>query len=238
MELQNKHIVVSGGSKRIGLELNRYFLQQSAFVTCLFRSSTQDLEELARQYPERFRSIRYDLTDSSSLAKASQTLGESARRVDVLINVASDFFRTPLGSITQDQWDRLFDTNVKGHFFLIQNLLPLLAKPSVIINVVDIFATKPLRGYSPYTSAKGALLTLTRNLAAELAPVTRVNAVSPGAVLLPENFTEEERVQHSKNNLLGRLGCPQDIVEAISFLIGNDYITGLNLKVDGGSSLL
>lgn len=238
MDLQAKHIVVSGGSKRIGLELTRFFLKEKGFVTCLFRSRSSEIKQLESDYPEHLRCLSYDLTDFGSLDRAGKSLSEAGRSVDALINVASDFFRTPLGTISQDQWDRLFDTNIKGHFFLIQALLPLLAKPSVIINLVDIFAEKPLRGYSPYAAAKGALLTLTRNLAAELAPHTRVNAVSPGAVLLPDSFTEEEKSKHTQNNLLGRLGHPNDIVEAISFLVKNDYITGFNLKVDGGSSLL
>ncbi|NBX92011.1 MAG: SDR family oxidoreductase [Proteobacteria bacterium] len=238
MQITQKHILVVGGSKRIGLELTRRFLKEGSFVSCLYRTLSPELESLKQQYSENLICIPFDLSSLISLSQAANQVSAWKPSIDALIMVASSFYRTPLSEVTESQWDELFDTNVKGHFFLIQQLLPTLAPQSGVITLVDMFAVKPLRGYSAYTSAKGAFLTLTRNLAKELAPKTRVNSISPGAVLLPEDFSPEESAHHATRNLLGRLGSPEDIVNATLFLLENDYVTGLNLHVDGGASLL
>lgn len=236
--LKNRHIVVVGCSRRIGLLISQRLLEAGCHVSGLFRTSSSEIKQLKTQFESSLDTFCYDLRKPETAHNLVNEIKKKQRPVFALIHVASQFFRTPLNQVTTDSWDELFDTNVKGHFFLTQAFIPHLDKPSHIINLVDIFATKPLRGYLAYTAAKGALLTLTKNLANELAPHTQVNAVSPGPVLLPENFTEEEKRIHASRTLLGRTGSPEDIWNAIYFLLNNRYITGQNLRIDGGSSLV
>jgi len=238
MKLENAHIVILGAGKRIGLHLTQRFLEAGAKVTALHRSPSPEIEKLASQFPKRLVSLLFDLTHFSESPATAQKTTKEFGKISGIVTLASQFYSTPLQSVTPSQWDELFDTNVKGHFFLLQSMLPYLTPSSHILALVDIFARKPLRKYLPYASAKGALLTLTRNLAWELAPHTRVNSISPGPVLLPESFSAEQAKAHQGRTLLGRLGSPEDIWEAARFLFSNEYLTGVDLAVDGGSSLV
>ena len=227
-----------GSSRRIGLYLTEKLLESGCKVSGLYRTPSPELTSLKSLFPDRLHLDCFDLRDVRTAGPLAAKIHQQNGRIFGVIHVASQFFKTPLGQVTSNAWDELFDTNVKGHFFLTQALAPYLEAPSHLINLVDIFSTKPLRNYLAYTAAKGALMTLTRNLANELAPNTRVNAISPGPVLLPEGFSEEEKLQHSKNTLLGRTGDPSDIWSAVHFLLNSNYITGINLCVDGGSFLM
>jgi pteridine reductase len=238
MTSENRHIVVVGCARRIGLTLTQRFLECGYRVSGLYKTESSELSLIQKRFGDRFTAFPFDLRKPDQAAEMAQKAVRQNGSVFALIPVASQFYRTPLGQVTEASWDELFDTNVKGHFFLTQAFLSHLERPSHIINLIDIFSFKPLRGYIAYTAAKGALLSLTRNLANELAPYTQVNAISPGPVLLPENFTEEEKSLHCSRTLLGRTGSPTDIWNAVQFLLASRYITGMNLCVDGGSSLM
>lgn len=237
MVLKNKHVVVAGCARRIGLDLTTRLLESGCRVSGLYRTHSEDLHSLKNGFGERIHLLPFDSGEPRKAGDVARKATEKHGNVFALIHVSSQFYRTPLGAVTSESWDELFDTNVKGHFFLGQAFASHFENPSHLITLVDIFAEKPLRGYLAYTAAKGALLTLTRNLANELAPNTRVNAISPGPVLLPENFSEEEKALHANRTLLGRTGSAEDIWNAVEFLLKSTYITGVNLKVDGGSSL-
>lgn len=231
------HWVVVGCSRRLGLYITTKLLAEGAIVTGLYRELSESLVELKNSHPQKLSLLSVDLTKlDSSLSELSAHFQTQTKLAGV-IHLASQFFPTPLTSLTSKEWDVLFDTNVKGHVFLTQLFLPFLSRPSSIIHLADIYATKPLRNYLAYAAAKGALLTTMRNLALELAPHIRVNAISPGSVLLPETFTEEDIKKHKDHSLLKRLGNPEDIWNAFYFLSRNQYVTGINLKVDGGTSL-
>lgn len=233
----NQHWVVVGCSRRLGLYITTKLLAKGATVTGLYRELSESLVELKNSHPQKLSLLSVDLTKlDSSLSELSAHF-QTQTKISGVIHLASQFFPTPLTSLTSKEWDVLFDTNVKGHVFLTQLFVSFLKRPSSITFLVDIYATKPLRNYLAYAAAKGALLTTMRNLALELAPHTRVNAISPGSVLLPENFSEEDIHKHQENTLLKRLGDPEDIWNAFYFLSHNQYITGVNLKVDGGTSL-
>ncbi|MFM8269962.1 MAG: SDR family oxidoreductase [Pseudomonadota bacterium] len=238
MPLDNRHGVVVGCSRRLGLLITRKLLESGFRVSGLYRRSSPELRALELLYPDRLKTFAYNLQELEKLQELVSHLIRGFGSVFALFHVASQFYKTPLGQVSPASWDELFDTNVKGHFFICQALIPHLERPSHIINLVDIYATKPLRGYLAYAAAKGAFLNLTKNLAYELAPHTQVNAISPGPVLLPENFTDDEKKIQESRTLLGRTGTPEDIWNAISFLLANRYITGENLCVDGGSSLV
>lgn len=233
----DQHWVVVGCSRRLGLFMTRKLIEEGAKVTGLYREISDPISELKAQFPCQLTLKAYDLRKMELLDGSLETLFQGSDKIDGVIHLASQFFPTPLLKVKVSDWDILYDTNVKGHFFLTQLLIPYLKIPSSIIYIVDIYATKPLKNFIAYASAKGALLSLMKNLALELAPQIRVNAISPGSVLLPESYNQEEIDRHIENTLLKRLGSPEDIYQAFDFLSRNSYLTGVNLKVDGGTSL-
>jgi pteridine reductase len=161
-------------------------------------------------------------------------------RLDILVNNASTFYPTPLGSVTEAQWDELIGSNLKAPLFLCQAALPALRDAKgVIVNIVDVHAQRPLRNHPLYGAAKAGLAMLTRSLAKDLGPEIRVNGVSPGAILWPEAGMPE----HIQKNIireiaLKRPGEPADVAAAVVFLVRDaPYVTGQILAVDGGRSV-
>ena len=146
--------------------------------------------------------------------------------------------KTPLGTVAPERWDELLNTNLRAAFFTAQRAAPALrAAGGAIINIADVGALRPWRNYTPYLVSKGGIVTLTEALAKDLAPEVRVNAVAPGPVLLPDDWTEEQAAKTAKGVLLGRVGTPEDVAGAVVFLAQADYITGVVLPVDGGQRL-
>jgi len=233
----NQHWVVVGCSRRLGLFIARKLIEEGAKVTGLYREISDPISQLQAQFPSQLILQSYDLRKMELLENSLDTLFQGPDKIDGVIHLASQFFPTPVLKVKVSDWDILYDTNVKGHFFLSQLLIPYLKSPSSIIYLVDIYASKPLKNFVAYASAKGALLSLMKNLALELAPKIRVNAISPGSVLLPDSYGQEEIERHIENTLLKRLGSPEDIYQAFCFLSRNSYLTGVDLKVDGGTSL-
>lgn len=240
MHLRDKHIFITGGAKRLGRALADRLLDEGAKVCITYRSSAQEAHALvdsAKKHGRHAHCVPADLTDCTAI----QTAVADARRVlgsiSVLINCASDFYPTP--HVTEAQWDSLLDTNLKGQFFFAQACEEdLKSNNGVMINFADVNGEHPLRRFTPYVISKAGVLMMTRNLALEWAPHVRVNSISPGPVLLPENFTEDQTQRAVETTLLKRIGTPKDIVEGVLFLLRNDYMTGVNLCVDGGSSLV
>lgn len=232
------HWLVAGASKRLGLLLTRKLLEQGARVSALYRTLTPELQELCQKYPHQCALFSFDLCETDAFPALIKTITERQGLLAGLLLVASEFYKTPWGMVSERDWDNLFATNVKGHTFLAQACSASLEPQSQIIALADIFGNKPLRAYVAYAAAKAALLSVVRNLAKELAPHVRVNAISPGPVLLPESFSPEEEAQHAERTLLGKLGTPEDIWQAVQFLMECSYITGMNLNVDGGASLI
>ena len=160
--------------------------------------------------------------------------------LNVLVNNASSFYPTPLGAISESDWADLIGSNLKAPMFLSQAALPQLRKKGGnIVNIVDIHARRPLSGHVVYGPAKAALEMLTRTLAKELAPEIRVNGVSPGAILWPEQGMASKAKQSILDQIpLGRCGSPADIAGCVLFLVRDaDYVTGQVIAVDGGRSL-
>ncbi|HEY6452259.1 MAG TPA: SDR family oxidoreductase, partial [Steroidobacteraceae bacterium] len=160
--------------------------------------------------------------------------------LDLLVNNASSFYPTPLGSITSAQWDDLIGTNLRAPLFLAQAAAhPLRLRRGALINIVDIHGLRPLRDYAVYCTAKAGMIMLTRSLARELAPEVRVNGIAPGAILWPEAGMDEER----KTRILGqiplhRTGSPEDIARAVLFFAADaPFVSGQILAVDGGRSV-
>jgi pteridine reductase len=230
MVLKDKHVLIVGGTKRIGLALAERAVAEKARVSVTYRTTKNT-------NPSVF-AVQADLKKIDTIALAVSDATSKQGPVDILINSASQFYPTPALSCKSEQWNELFESNIKGQFFFAQAVASAMLKGTggVVINIADVNAEHPIRNFTPYLAAKAALLQMTRSLALEWAPKIRVNAISPGPVLIPEGFTEEQKARAIESTLLKRLGSPNDIVEGIFFLIRNDYMTGFNLVVDGGYS--
>ena len=161
-------------------------------------------------------------------------------RLDALVNNASGFFPTPVGEATPAQWDALFATNARAPLFLAQAAAPHLARNGgAIVNLTDLYGERPLAGHSIYCMAKAALMMATRSLALELGPQVRVNAVSPGAILWPEDGGDDAARQAMlQRTPLARTGTPEEVAEAVRWLLQDaTYCTGQVIHLDGGRRL-
>ncbi len=242
MELAAKHVLITGAAKRIGRHIAEALLKKGARLSAHYHHSQEGIQELV-QLGERLANpvtaIQADLRDTEAIKKSVHFAIDKKGPVEILINGASVFYPTPSAQCTEPQWDDLMNVNLRGQFFFaVAVASSMSSKGGVILNIADVHASKPIRNYTPYAASKAGLIMMTRNLAKEWAPYIRVNSISPGPVLLPQNYSPQQRARSAERTLLKRIGSPEDILQAVLFLIGNDYITGFDLKVDGGRSLV
>jgi pteridine reductase len=242
--LENKVVLVTGAARRIGAVIARTLHHEGAKVAIHYRGSAAAAAELVTALnalrPESAATFRADLLDDSAVTALVSEVVAWAGRLDVLVNNASSFYPTPIGTITTEQWDDLVGTNLKAPLFLSQAAAPALRESrGVIVNIVDIHAQRPLREHPVYGPAKAGLAMLTRSLAKDLAPDVRVNGVSPGAILWPENDMDDAAKRAILGQVpLGRAGKPDDIAGAVLFLARDAaYVTGQIIAVDGGRSI-
>ena len=239
--LQGRVILISGAAKRVGAVMARHLHRAGATLALHYRTARQEAETLAAELnaerPHSVLTLSADLCDTTALPSLVTQTVTRFGQLDVLINNASSFYPTPIGSIGLSDWHDLVGSNFQAPLFLAQAAAPELKKRhGVIINITDIHAERPLKNYPLYSASKGALLSLTRALAIELAPEIRVNAVAPGPILWPEDgqIDLQEQDDIIKHTLLKRSGQPADIAAAVLFLITAAYITGQVINVDGG----
>lgn len=242
--LDNKIVLVTGAARRIGAAIVTRLHDNGARVAIHYRGSSADAEQLAaslnQDRDDSATTYQGDLHDTAGLTDLVESVVAWGGRLDGLINNASSFFPTPVGSITEEQWNELIGTNLKVPLFLSQAAAPHLRKcGGAIINIVDIHSQRPLRNHAVYGSAKAGLAMLTRSLAKDLAPDVRVNGISPGAILWPEDgMTEKVQQAILKQIPLQRTGDPEDIAACALFLLRDaTYVTGQIIAVDGGRSI-
>ncbi len=242
--LNNKVALVTGAARRIGAVIARTLHSHGADVAIHYRGSADEagalVEELNASRADSAAAFAADLTDVAAIEQLAAQVTGWRNRLDVLVNNASSFYPTPAGTITEAQWNDLVGTNLKAPLFLSQAALPALrAAGGVIVNIVDVHSTHPLRDHPVYGPAKAGLAMLTRSLAKDLAPDVRVNGVSPGAILWPENDMDEDtRAAILKQVPLARPGDPADIAGAVLFLVRDaTYVTGQVIAIDGGRSI-
>jgi pteridine reductase len=244
--MQGKVILVTGGARRVGAATCRRLHAQGANLVVHYRASESEARaleaELEQVRPGSVALVQADLLETANLPHLLDETVSHFGRLDALVNNASSFFPTPLGEVTEDGWEDLIGSNLKAPLFLSQAAAPQLKRQrGCIVNIVDIHSEWPLKRYVVYNAAKGGLASLTRSLAAELAPEVRVNGISPGPILWPEagEWMDEASRQHIiGRTLLKRTGEPDDIARTVSFLIADaPYITGQIIAVDGGRSV-
>lgn len=242
--LNNKVALVTGAARRIGAVIARTLHSHGADVAIHYRGSADEAGALVEEFnaarADSAAAFAADLTDVAAIEQLAAQVTGWRNRLDVLVNNASSFYPTPAGTITEAQWNDLVGTNLKAPLFLSQAALPALrAAGGVIVNIVDVHSTHPLRDHPVYGPAKAGLAMLTRSLAKDLAPDVRVNGVSPGAILWPENDMDEDtRAAILKQVPLARPGDPADIAGAVLFLVRDaTYVTGQVIAIDGGRSI-
>lgn len=241
--LDNKTALITGGARRIGATISRYLHAAGMDVIIHYRQSQAEAEALAGELnASRSGSatcLRADLTETDSLQSLVHDARRFKGRLDALINNASVFYPTPIESLNESHWNELIDVNLKAPLFLAKYAAAeLRQRHGCIVNLTDIHAERPLKEHPVYSAGKAGLVMLTMALAKELAPEVRVNGVSPGAVLWPEEMDQETQEQILSRIMLKRRGEPEDIAKAVLYLVRDaDYITGHIITVDGGRTL-
>jgi pteridine reductase len=242
--LAGKTVLITGAAKRVGAEIARLMHACGANLVLHYRSSAEDAAALASELNEiRPASAVCTECDLLQVAQLPGLVGralEAFGALDVLINNASTFFPTPVGDITEIDWDDLLGTNLKAPLFLSQAAAPALhERQGLIINIADIHGMRPLRRYPVYSVAKAGLIMLTKSLARELGPHVRVNAVAPGPVMWPADGLDQAlQAEIISRTALRRPGSAAEVARACLFFASNaSYITGQVIAVDGGRSI-
>ena len=237
-------VLITGAARRVGAVIARR-LHAAGYDLALHHrhaaaEATTLAAELQAQRADSVLLLQAELAEFDRLPElVAKTVGRYGR-LDALVNNASAFYPTPVGGVTPAQWDELFASNARAPFVLAQAAAPhLAASGGAIVNLVDIYAERPLAKHPVYCMAKAALLMMTQSLAVELGPAVRVNAVAPGAVMWPEagkTYTDQQKLIEA--TALKRAGAPDDVAEAVRWLLEDArYCTGQVIRVDGGRTL-
>jgi pteridine reductase len=243
MDIKNKSVLITGGAVRIGREISLKMAEIGARVFCHYYKSSQaayTLKEECEKKGFRIHLLQADLTRIKSAESLIQKVIQLAGSIDILINNAAVFYDTPLGTITERQWDRLFNLNLKAAFFCSQKAGQFMQKQGngKIINIGDVSGEKIWPDYIPYCLTKNALIAMTKGLAKALAPEVLVNCINLGPIMFPENYQEAQKQRALNSTLLKRQGDAKEVAEAVHFLVVNaDYVTGTTLNIDGGRSI-
>lgn len=235
---------MTGAARRIGATVARALHREGATVVLHYKASAVEAKALQAELnalrADSCFLLQADLLATEQFPNLISRLVEQTGRLDVLINNASSFYPTPLGSIQEQQWEDLIGANLKAPLFLSQAALPYLRQShGTIINIADVHGLRPLPEFSVYCTAKAGLIMLTQVLARELGPQIRVNGIAPGAILWPERpISEEQRTELLAKTALERMGSPEDIARTVLFLVRDaSYMTGQVIAVDGGRLL-
>ena len=244
--MQGGVVLVTGAARRIGAAIARRLHAAGARTVLHYHRSRDEAErlcaELNGQREASCTTVSHDLLDTDGIPGLVERAAGAFGRLDGLVNNASSFYATPVGSITAAQWHDLMGSNLRAPLFLAQAAAPFLARSKgAIVNIVDIHAERPLKSFVVYSIAKAGLAGLTRSLALELAPDVRVNGVAPGSILWPDDgkhFDPAEQGRIVATTPLARVGGPDDIAGAVKYLLFDaPFVTGQILAVDGGRGI-
>ena len=242
--LSGKVALITGAARRIGAAISRCLHADGANIVVHYRSSAADAKTLCDELnairPNSAMSVQADLTAIAQLPDLIAATTAWHGTLDILVNNASSFYPTPIGEISEDNWNDVVGANLKAPLFLSQAALDGLRQArGVIINIVDIHSQRPLRDHAVYGSSKAGLAMLTRSLAKDLAPEIRVNGVSPGAIMWPEaELSDATKTAILEQIPAGRIGNTNDIAGCVLYLVRDaTYVTGQIIAVDGGRSI-
>jgi len=239
-----KTALVTGAAARIGASICKTLHGRGCDVLLHYNSNRESAQQLAdklnKERPQSVFPAQADLSSPAGLQNLVEQTRKHFGQLDVLVNNASRFYPTAVGKTQAWQWDDLVNSNLRGPYFLVQSLLDeLRTAGGAVINIVDIHAERPMPGHAVYCMSKAGLAMMTQSLAQELGPAVRVNGVSPGAILWPDNEPDSaEKIAILDRTVLGRTGEADDIASAVAYLaLDAPYVTGQILAVDGGRSV-
>jgi pteridine reductase len=238
MKLAGGVALVTGAGRRVGKALALALGEESMRVAVHYNTAREGADEVVQQIAERggeAETFAADLADPAAPAELVDRVQQRFGSLDVVINSAAVMEQTPVGEVTLEMWDRIFAVNLRAPFFIAQAAAPYLREArGAIVNIADLAAFESWPGYVPHSISKAGIVKMTSALARVFAPDVRVNAIAPGAVLLPEDWDEASGEKLSDTTPLGRLGDPEDVVDAMLYLLRAGYVTGETLIVDGG----
>jgi len=249
MNPQGKTALVTGGAVRVGRAMTLALARSGANVVVHYNSSAGPAEETAaeaRALGVEALIVQADLSNPEAVAGLVCAVETTFGGVDILVNSASPFVRKALHETTLEDWHFVLGALLDGPFLLAQAFAPgMMARgagevgnTNLIVNILDQAAFAPFPAYLAHSVGKHGLLGLTRNLAVALAPSVRVNAIVPGPVLPPPDYTPEQNARIAEKTPLKRWGTPDDVVKALLYFVDADYVTGDVLFVDGGERWL
>lgn len=238
MDLDGKVVLVTGAGTRVGraiaVALGKAGMRVGVHYYGSEKGARQTVDEILAAGSDA-RTLPGDLTDPATGPRVVEHISKVFGSLDVLVNSAAVMLRTPIGEVLVEDWDAMFALNLRAPFFLSQSAARVMKdRGGVIINIADLAAFESWRNYIPHSITKAGIVQMTRGLAHALAPKIRVNAIAPGAVLLPDGYGPEERDKLVSTTPLGRIGSPDDVAQAVIYLITADYVTGETIIVDGG----
>ena len=239
MRLEGAGALVTGAGRRIGQAIAIGLARAGCDVAVHYHGSASGAEQTARAIRgagRRAELVQADLTDPHAARGLADQAARVLKRLDVVVNSAAIMVRQPVEDVTPESWDATLDLNLRATFFVSQGAIPHLRRAKgKIVNIADLAGLEPWPAYVPHCISKAGVVMLTKALARALAPDIAVNAIAPGAVLLPEEWDEQSREHIRETTPLDRLGAPTDVVAAVRFLLADtDYVTGTVLVIDGG----
>ncbi|MFB6283514.1 MAG: SDR family NAD(P)-dependent oxidoreductase [Halobacteria archaeon] len=237
MDLKGKNVLVTGSAKRVGRRIALRLAESGANVGVTYRTSDEEAAETVEELREKgveAEDFRVDLAEVDEVEELIDSFHSRFGATHGLVNNASVFYPTPVGEVSEEDWNRTLDVNLRGPFFCAQEAAEKMEEGK-IVNIADWSGYRPYTRYLPYCISKAGIIAMTKGLAKELAPEVNVNAIAPGPVMLPPEFSDEERQQIIENTPLVRIGSPEDIAEGVAFMMeGSDFVTGTVLPIDGG----
>jgi len=240
VKLEGATILITGGAKRVGRGIALALARQNARVAISYRTSSKSAEATVKEIQTlgtKALAVPADISKAQDVDRLIKTVHKTLGSLDILINNAAIYEETPFDKLTEEEWDRHLEINLKGTFLCARAASEVMRKQGrgKIINIADWSGIRPYKNYLPYCVSKAGVIALTKALALELAPTIQVNCICPGPILLPETFGEKDRQDIIAQTPLARLGSPEDIAAAVLFFIqGSDFVTGAILPVDGG----
>jgi pteridine reductase len=239
MELQGRVALVTGAGRRLGRAMASALAGRGMIIGIHHHASSSGAYELKQEILDsggHAACFDADLTDAAAARSLPERVVEELGRLDVLVNSAAVMHRLSFEETTPEQWDAILNLNLRAVFFCTQGAAPALrASRGRVVNLADLAGLEPWQGFAAHSVSKAGVVMLTKVLALSLAPDVTVNAIAPGAVLVPDEYDAEERERLARATPLRRLGDPADVISALLYLLeGGDFVTGEVLVVDGG----
>ena len=240
-KLAGRVALVTGAGKRLGRAVALRLANEGADVAVHYGKSEAEAHEVVAEIEKmgrRASAFSAELTDMPAIQRLVQSVASRFKQLDILVNCAANFLETKFGETNEATWDASLDTNLKAPFFCAQAAAPHLAKSGrgVIINFADIGGLLGWTEFLPHSISKAGVIMLTRILAKELGPSVRVNAIAPGTITMPGD-PPEWQADFIRRAPLKRTGRPEEIADAVMYLIAAEFVTGQVLVVDGGRTL-